>query len=387
MNRFIWWTIRATVFTFIAGAMVQGDKVMARDWDITPYGTLQSIYSDRLFESPNQEGGLATNLSGALSLRSQSPIDLLSLRYQISWQRYLSGPELANRFDHRIALSDRIEWTGRFRTTLTGNLAIIPDSTLFYTQSQGVQSGEALVPRGDEIRSELGSTLDYDTSPVDTLNLGYSHVAAWYKDPALFDSTTDELSMGKRHQISDVSSRAFSYVYSQSRIKDQEDFATHSGTFFYSRNWAVDLSMSLTTGISYATVDHRFYPLYGGTITQRQSRGSFSISAMHLVGAAGGLVSSSTITDNATLQISRELLENLNLQLQETYSRNRTLGALSSKIQTLTTTATLAYRLSPHWTGGLSYEYLNQNVDGISTGDFNANRISVWISWQGEPWR
>ncbi|HLG22957.1 MAG TPA: hypothetical protein VI382_09085 [Candidatus Manganitrophaceae bacterium] len=371
----------------LSSPIIWKERVEAEEVEIIPSLSLRGTYDDHLITAEGRANDIGAGATGALSMIAGGPRSRTEFRYQLSGDRYFLRRGLSSRMDHRISLSNQIDWNTRWTTTLSDQLALSPDTTRLYGAERVAQVGEALVPLRNTVQNIAGLVFKYEASPRLRLEGGVSRSDTRYQDRALFDATTHTVSLSPTEEINPTDSIGASYRFSRNRVEGRKDVETHVAHAIYSVLFWPTFSATINGGASYTTEDHRFRGDYGGTVVQTLERGSLSFSANRGLGAGGGLFNSGATRDTFSFQWVRPMGERVEGRLQGAYSQNRSIGGGGLETKTYTAVGSLQYEIDAHWRGSATYDRLNQRTDGALEQNFRANRVSLVLTWQGTPWR
>ncbi|HEY5600250.1 MAG TPA: hypothetical protein VIK48_06115, partial [Candidatus Manganitrophaceae bacterium] len=297
------WTRKACVILMILSSpIIWKERVEAETVEIIPSLSLRGTYDDHLITAEGRANDIGAGASGALSMIAGGPRSRTEFRYQLSGDRYFLRRGLSSRMDHRISLSNQIDWNTRWTTTLRDQLALSPDTTRLYGGERVAQVGEALVPLRNTIQNRADLVFKYEASPRLRLEGGVSRSDTRYQDRSLFDATANTISLSPTEEINSTDTLGVSYRFSRNRVEGRKRVENHAAHVIYSVLFWPTFSATMNGGASYTTEDRRFRGDYGGRVVQTLERGSLSFSADRGLGPGGGLFNSGTTRDTFSFQ-------------------------------------------------------------------------------------
>ncbi len=374
--------------------------LQAADIEVTPSLTVRERYSWQTHSE-----GLSIILSPALSIRQTGGDGVTQVNYQFSFQKQqgdadLNGGDAAA--DHHLTLSRQARWTPRLTTVWDGFLLVSPDLTQFSTETVTDQAESLLIPDADTVQSGLAFTASYETTPTRTLHMGFSLNDTRYQSPSLNDAIRYGISLSHATQITRADQARFSYGFTQNRI-DGEKSDIHRLGAGYSRSVSPTLSVHVSAGSGYTTEAGTLTGTFGTRLSRRVNQNTFSLSASRNIAgvdrdtatspalsarAGGGVFSKTAVTESLSLQIGGPIQQRLTGNFQATAGRNQTLTADDDPVTTYSAVAGVQYAFNEHWSGGLTYHYLNQRAEDLPTaGTFQTHSVSVALTWRGATWK
>jgi hypothetical protein len=373
--------------------------VQAAPIEVTPSLTLHERYTWQ-----TEGHTVATFLSPAFNVRKVGDASLTQIHYQLSFQKRHGEADAGSdtELDHHLTFSRQAEWTRRLKTAWDGFLIVSPDLTRFSTETVMDQAESVLIPGADTVQSGLRFHTFYESTPTHTFQVGLSLNDTRYRSPSLNDAIGYGLSLSHVAQVTHADQARFSYGFTQNRIEKEKSDIHHLG-MGYSRSLYPTLFVHLSAGGGYATEVDILTTTFGAGLSRVVDQQTLHLTASrNLAGAnrdvavssnvntraGGGLFSEPTVTESLSLKTSGPILQHLTGHFQATAARNQTLSTGNDPITTYTAVTGVQYAFNAYWSGGITYQYLDQRAgDVIPEDPFHTHSVSVALTWRGSSWK
>jgi hypothetical protein len=386
----------------------RGDAIAFESWLFTPVVNAFSLYSDNLFQSPqNKISALGFGLAPSLTAQWTNGIHTTTLYGNFEHRDYPTENEI-NANDGRATFTQKYEALRDLTFTLTGDYT---HQTISNTLTNSIPTpvtspGTSVLPNGDTILPN-GSIVSPTGQVVGQYNPGLSANGTSLVNP--YDQYTGTASVNKifNHGILTLSASVLRADYEKQSSEDytantfREDGSFWLGPVFYAYT---DGSFTMRPSTS-TTTSSNAYRAVGGIGTRQfglfRASVYFGYQGSEQSGTAGGEVYGGKLAYYPTtdLTISAAIDETINKSSQTSLS-NQALAipgdiptqiSLSASTRTTATSLQTDYKLSTQWTAGehLGYariEYIDSSrLDNAWLVDTTL-RYDIWrdlaLTWE-----
>ncbi len=377
------------VGVFVLGfVMMYGNKrANAMNLEMTPRLSVDGTYTNNTAGVAGQrEGDFQVVIHPSISLRSSFPRGESSLDYGFTMRAYSGNQRLAQDIAHNVGFAYQYQWTPRFSMSLNDRLSLSSDSTLTYSADFKKQVGAILIPERDVLNDSAGIEFSYEITAVSRSNVGYARTVTRYKDPALVDVAGDSIFLRYQNQLSQNGELVVSYRFLNTAV-GIENFHTNAVEAGYTVTARPTLVVDVNSGLSYSDGDNRSHLLYKIGLARELKKGTYRVSAGRSFDAIGGLLSGIVVTDTYTVSATWLIRENVGLSFIKVFSKSTQRTDTSTRVDTSTTRGDLGYRISSNVSCGISYDYIDQQANNVTAGTFYVHRVTLFLTWEGTPWR
>jgi hypothetical protein len=331
---------------------------------------------------------------------------LLTYAPGFTFYQHTSGYNEADQnlsFDVRYRLSPHVAVSLRDSLQKTSDVFNQPDQGLDLSVSGSAQAANqsVIAPLADRLSNSGNVGITYQFSANAMIGASGTFTNLHYPNPAqvpgLFDAASRAGSVFYSHRISHQHYVGVTYQYQELLsypTGGTNETQTHSALFFYTFYPAPTFSFSLFGGPQYYSSDPQFLtaaqaplpasqawtPAAGASLNWQARHTAMTVSYMHSVSSAGGLVGAVQL-DSANASAMRQLARNLSASFSGAYANDGVLALSSLGGHSLSGSAAVQRQVGEHFKLQGGYTRLHQDY-GFILADPDTNREWVSISYQ-----